>query len=90
MIKYLYHYTKKENISSILKEGLKAKAFICLAENPNSWKGYADGLVRVNIQKFMEENPAIKITTWLPELDEICVWGNINSKYLQEIKSGVV
>ena len=86
--RYLYHRTPKENLQSIFEKGLlPSPNFVCLSENPKSWyQNYA--CLEVNIESFMKENPNVRITTWLPELDEICVWGMIPPKYIKECDNG--
>lgn len=56
--------------------------FVCLSEGRYSW--WSDlALVSVDIDAFRRDCPDVRITTWLPELDEICVWGKIPSKYIK-------
>lgn len=75
----LYHVTPKENVKSILKEGLlrchgeHKSAFIFLSEDPDSW--IDDGLVLLGVDvaglNCRLTRPCIDRT------DEICAWGDI-------------
>jgi RNA:NAD 2'-phosphotransferase (TPT1/KptA family) len=72
---YLYHRTQKELVPTILKEGLKRKGFaVYLSESPFSWLGLGTATLRVEVDKIPREN---EMTTFIPELDEVLVWGNI-------------
>ena len=84
--RHLYHKTPRENLKSIFEKGLiPSPNFVSLGSNPESW--YRDfACLVVDIDMFMKENPGVRITTWLPELDEVCVWGTIPPKYLKEIQ----
>lgn len=71
--RYLYHRTNKEAVPKILKEGLKRKGFaVYLSEKPESWTGLGTATLSVDI-----EGLECEITTFLPELDEVLVWGDI-------------
>jgi RNA:NAD 2'-phosphotransferase (TPT1/KptA family) len=72
---HLYHRTQKELVPSILKEGLKRKGFaVYLSENPFSWLGLGTATLRVDVDKIPRE---CETTTFIPELDEVLVWGDI-------------
>jgi len=79
----LYHRTPRENLASIMENGLVPRYnFVCLSEGRYSW--WRDlALVSVDIDAFRRDCPDVRITTWQPELDEICVWGKIPSKYIR-------
>ena len=81
-MRILYHMTPHENLESIFEKGLvPAYNFVSLCENPNSWYGDYARLI-VDIEAFMKEYPEVRVTTWHPELDEICVWGRIPPKFI--------
>jgi len=89
MIKYLYHRTNPENVNNILEEGLKCKSFyISLSESISAWSFLGQAVFTIDIERFIKENPSVKVTTWLPESDEICVWGNIPAEYIKEANHG--
>lgn len=70
---YLYHVTPKENAQSIMVDGLKRKGFaVYLSEKPYSW--YVPGM---SIFKVRITGLKHKMTTFLPESDEVLVWGDI-------------
>ena len=70
---FLYHVTPKENVKSILREGLKRKGFaVYCSEKPWSW--YMEGMA---IFKVRITGLRHKMTTFLPESDEILIWGDI-------------
>ena len=77
-MKILYHVTPSKNLVPILKQGLSrvhgqhSSAFISLSENPDSWIQQGMVLLEVDI-----DGLDCPITTWKPELDEVCVWGDI-------------
>lgn len=73
---YLYHVTAKENLEGILREGLKRKNGFCvyLCEDWKSWWKPGMIILRVRITQLGKQ---CEITTMLPELDEILVWGDI-------------
>lgn len=82
--KPLYHMTPHENLESIFKAGLLPAHgnFVSLCENPLSWyRDYAR--LAVDIDAFRRDNPGVRVTTWLPDLDEVCVWGTIPPKYIR-------
>ena len=70
---FLYHVTPVENVQSILQNGLKRKGFaISLSEKPYSWYKPELAIFKVRITGLNHE-----MTTFLPESDEILVWGDI-------------
>lgn len=84
-VRLLYHRTLSKNVESIMKDGLiPSGAFVSLSEKPDSW--YTDfPLLSVDIDSFMRDFPDVRVTTWLPELDEVCVWGTIPAKYIAKV-----
>ena len=82
----LYHVTKPENVDSILRNGLLRchgsyrSAFISLSERPDSW--IQKGLVLLEVDV---DGIGCKETTWLPQSDEICVWGDIPPERIKVI-----
>lgn len=82
-MRMLYHMTPHENLESIFEKGLvPAYNFVCLCEDPLSW--YQDyARLAVDIDAFRRDNPGVRITTWLPDLDEVCVWGTIPPEYIR-------
>jgi len=78
MKKVLYHITEKENVPSILEKGLLCGglshrgSFVSLCEEWISW--YEDGLAILEVDI---DGIDCDIRTWLPQLDEVCVWGDI-------------
>lgn len=91
--KFLFHITSKQNVDSILTNGLTRgnHAFICLCENPSNWKDLIKDsdrcLFSIDIKAFMLDFPCVDITTWFPQSDEICVWGDIPPKYISVSKN---
>ena len=82
-MRLLYHRTPRENVASILNMGLVPKYnFVCLSENKNSWWNDLPLFV-VDIDAFIRDYQEVRITTWQPESDEICVWGIIPPKYIR-------
>jgi len=81
----LYHRTLPKNVESIMRHGLvPSGAFVSLSEKADSW--YNDlPLFEVDIDSFMKDFPGVRVTTWKPKLDEVCVWANIPTKYLRYI-----
>lgn len=75
---FLYHVTPKENVQSILQSGLKrggnsGRGFaVSLSEKPYSWYTLGLAIFEVRITGLKHE-----MTTFLPESDEILVWGDI-------------
>jgi len=70
-MKHLYHATTAENAKSILTNGLHRKG-ICIycSENPNSWLGIGDTVLKVDISEINA-----KMTTFgEPDLDEVMIW----------------
>ena len=79
----LYHRTPHQNIASILEKGLlPSPNFVCLSISPSSWYN-KHSLLEVDIDQFIQDFPDIAVKTWLPELDEVCVWGTIPPKYIK-------
>ena len=82
----LYHITEKQNQSSISQHGLLRgnHAFICLCVDVNNWIDmFQDPIVfKIDINRFMEENPNVDIRTWQPDSDEVCVWSDIPTRYI--------
>lgn len=86
MKQFLYHVTPKENVQSILQNGLRRKGFaVHLSEKPYSW--YTPGLAifKVRITGLRHE-----MTTFLPESDEILVWGDIPAERVCLVKANEV
>lgn len=75
---YLYHVTPKENVRSILREGLRRGGgmrpgfAVYLSEKPHSWYALGLAIFKVRITGMEHE-----MTTFLPGSDEILVWGDI-------------
>lgn len=64
---------------------LPSPNFVCLSTKQDSW--YNDyQLFEVDIKSFMQDFPDISVKTWLPDLDEVCVWGRIPPKYIKQCK----
>lgn len=71
---FLYHTTPKENVESVLKNGLKRKGFaVYCSEKPYSW--WKPDLAILKIRLTGLKHP---MTTFLPHSDEILIWGDIN------------
>lgn len=72
-------------MQSILEKGLlPTPNFVCLSTKQDSW--YNDyALLAVDIETYMQDFPDIVVKTWLPELDEVCVWGKIPPDYIKQI-----
>lgn len=85
-IKWLYHRTPHKNVASIMKRGLIPEYnFVCLSEGKDGW--YNDyALLAIDIYAFMDHFPDVAVTTWQPDLDEICVWGIIPAKYITKVE----
>ena len=83
----IYHITERVNMQSIKQNGLirQNSAFICLCEHFESWIDMFKNPVifMVDINSFMKDNPSVNVTTWIPESDEICVWGDIPQRYIK-------
>lgn len=81
----LYHSTLKENISSILKEGLKPSkiGIVYLSESPNSWwTDHEHTILEVDMTNYQG-----KLTTFgISDLDEILCWGFIEPERIREYK----
>ena len=73
---YLFHVTKQENVESILRDGLKRKYgfAVYLSENWDSWWKPGMAVLRVRITGL---NKQFEMKTFLPESDEILVFGDI-------------
>ena len=74
---YLYHVTKPENVPLILRDGLKRKYefAVYLSEKWDSWWKPGMAVLRIRI---IGLNKKYEMRTFLPELDEILVFGDIN------------
>ena len=82
MTDFLFHVTPKENVESILKDGLKRKGFaVYCSEDPYSWWTPDLAIFKVNIVGLQHE-----MTTFLPESDEILIWGNIEPERISLYK----
>ena len=78
MKQFLYHVTPQENVKSILADGLKRKGFaVYCSDNPYSWWTPDLAIFKVRITGLKHE-----MTTFLPESDEILIWGDINPERL--------
>lgn len=78
----LYHVTAPENVSSIMREGLKRKGFaVYLSKNPFSWWKPGMVILRVRTSGLKGE-----MTTFLPESDEILYWGDIGPARVKEYR----
>lgn len=78
MKQILYHVTPVENVESILQNGLKRKGFaVYCSEKPYSWwkPGMAIFKVRVTGLK-------CDMSTFLPESDEVLIWGDVSPERL--------
>ena len=75
--KVLYHATSKEKAASILVEGLKPKSsFISLSHYPDSWKGFGDTILSINIEGLDD----VRMTAFpMDETDEVLVWYHVIS-----------
>lgn len=71
---YLYHVTPKENLESIMREGLKRKNgfAVYLSESPYSWWRPDLEIIRVRITGLRG------LKTFLPESDEILSFEDIS------------
>lgn len=73
MKQFLWHITPKENVKSILADGLKRKGFaVSCSEKPYSWWTPEMAIFKVRITGLKCD-----MTTFLPESDEILIWGDI-------------
>lgn len=74
---YLYHVTKKENIPSIIREGIKSKYgfAVYLSEKWDSWWKPGMAVLRVRMTGL---NKLYQIGKLDENLDEILVFGDIN------------
>lgn len=74
----------------------RPRAFICMSADPNSWYNpneedqeidswgtFGNAVFKIDIESYRRDNPEVTVTSWLPESDEICVWGDIPAKYLE-------
>lgn len=82
MKQFLWHVTPEENVKSILRHGLKRKGFaVHCSENPESWWTPEMAIFKVRITGIKSE-----MTTFLPELDEILIWGDVPPERLFQCK----
>ena len=74
-VHYLYHATTPENAEKILRDGLlrQNKPWVYMSEKPTSWWLPGLDLLRIRITGLKEN-----MQTFLPELDEILYFGDIN------------
>ena len=78
MQKFLYHVSPKENTESILEQGLIRKGFaVYCSEKPDSWWQPGLTIFKIDISNIKHE-----MTTFLPESDEILIWGNIQPEFI--------
>lgn len=78
MKQYLYHVTPQENVQNILQNGLKRKGFaVYCSEKPESWWQPNMAIFKVRIAGIQH-----KMTTFLPESDEILIWGDVPAERL--------
>lgn len=88
---FLYHVTPKENVQSILRDGLKrggnsGRGFaVSLSEKPYSWYALGLAIFEVRIGGLKHD-----MTTFLPESDEILVWGDIPAERVRTVKASEV
>ena len=88
--KYLYHVTQAENVESILKNGLlrgggkRKGCFVHCSESPTSWYTPDMALLRVNI-----DGIGCEMTTFLPESDEILIWGDVPRERITVLDRGI-
>ena len=83
---FLYHVTPAENVQSILRDGIKRKGFaVYLSEKPYSWYTPGAAIFKVRITGLKHE-----MTTFLPESDEILVWGDIPAERVFLVKANEV
>ena len=74
----------------------RSRAFICMSVDPNSWYNQdeedpeidswgtlGNAVFRIDIESYRRDNSEVEVTSWLPESDEVCVWGDIPAKYLK-------
>ena len=73
MKRFLYHVTPKENVNNILRNGLTKKRFaVYCSEKPYSWWTPDLAIFKVRITGLKCE-----MTTFLPESDEVLIWGDV-------------
>lgn len=83
MKQFLYHVTPKENVKSILRDGLKRNGLaVYCSENPESWWMPDLAIFKVRITGIKSE-----MTTFAPELDEILIWGDVPPERLSLCKA---
>ena len=73
----MFHATPKENLESILSEGIKPRCFaVYLSHQPDSWVRDGDGQVvlRVSTKGLTERFTVVKDAG---DLDEVLYWGVI-------------
>lgn len=89
--RYLYHVTSSENVPGILQYGLKRSAngrktsAIYLSENPASWAGLGDTVLRVDMDGLYR---LALTTTSLPDIDEIFYYGDIPATRITVVSRG--
>ena len=85
---HLFHTTRKKNVASILKEGLKRRegcAMIFLSTEAYSWRhqderGDDEETLMVDIDGLDG-----KFTDFLPDLDEVNYWGDIPPERIKTV-----
>lgn len=83
MKQFLYHVTPKENIRNILRDGIKRKGFaVYCSEKPESWFTPNMAIFKIRITGLKH-----KITTFLPESDEVLIWGDVSPERIYLCKA---
>lgn len=85
---HLFHTTRKENVPSILKEGLKRRegcAMVFLSTEAYSWRhqderGNEEETLTVDIDGLEG-----RFTDFLPDLDEVNYWGDIPPERIKTV-----